>query len=69
MGSAQVHGALWGQAPEDWAYIIEKQHSPLFEAMLNVADVGQGTHLLDAGCGEGRRECAGSRTRRTSQRA
>ena len=53
MGTAKVQGDLWGAAPEGWATIQERQHQPLFEAMLDAAKVGEGSHVLDAGCGGG----------------
>jgi SAM-dependent methyltransferase len=53
MGSSKIQGELWGKAPQDWTKVQEPMHTPLFEAMLNVMNVGQGTHLLDAGCGGG----------------
>lgn len=53
MGTAEVQGALWGAAPEDWAEFVEPQSTPLFEAVLDAAGVNAGTRLLDAGCGSG----------------
>lgn len=53
MDSAKKQGDLWGQVPSDWALLQEPQHNPLFEAMLNAANVGQDTLVLDAGCGGG----------------
>ena len=53
MGTAQVQGALWGAAAEDWAQIVEPMSAPLFEAVLDAVGVGDGTRLLDAGCGSG----------------
>jgi SAM-dependent methyltransferase len=53
MGTAEVQGELWGQAPQDWALIQEPMHRPLWEAMLDEALVGSGTRILDAGCGGG----------------
>lgn len=53
MGSAKKQGDLWGQAPSDWALLQEPQHSPLFEAMLDAANVDKDSHILDAGCGGG----------------
>lgn len=53
MGSAQKQGELWGQAASDWATLQETQHIPLFEAMLNAANVSKGTRFFDAGCGGG----------------
>ena len=53
MGTVKIQGELWGAAPEGWATIQEHLHQPLFEAMLEAAQVGQGSHVLDAGCGSG----------------
>ena len=53
MGSAQKQGELWGQAASDWASLQETKHIPLFEAMLNAANVSEGTRFFDAGCGSG----------------
>lgn len=53
MGSAATQGDLWGQAPSDWTFFQEPKHNPLFEAMLNAANVGVGTRIFDAGCGGG----------------
>lgn len=53
VGSASKQGELWGRAAGDWASLQEAQHAPLFEAMLDVAGVGEGTRFLDAGCGSG----------------
>jgi SAM-dependent methyltransferase len=51
MNSAKVQGDLWGQAPSDWAHFQEPKCNPLFEAMLDAANVGKATRFLDAGCG------------------
>jgi ubiquinone/menaquinone biosynthesis C-methylase UbiE len=53
VGSSKIQGELWGKAPQDWTKLQEPMHTPLFEAMLNATNVGQGTRLLDAGCGGG----------------
>lgn len=53
MGSAQIQGPLWSQAPRDWAYLQEPKHTPLWIAMLDAVEVGEGTRFLDAGCGGG----------------
>ncbi len=53
MGSAQVQGELWGSAARDWVEFQEPTATPLWEAMLNAAQVGPGTRFLDAGCGSG----------------
>jgi SAM-dependent methyltransferase len=52
-GSAMVQGQLWGRAAHDWAELQEPTALPLWEAMLDAAAVGPGTHMLDAGCGAG----------------
>lgn len=52
-GSAMVQGRLWGRAAHDWAELQEPTALPLWEAMLDAATVGPGTHVLDAGCGAG----------------
>jgi SAM-dependent methyltransferase len=48
-----VQGQLWGRAAHDWAELQEPTALPLWEAMLDAAAVGPGTHVLDAGCGAG----------------
>ena len=53
MGSAQMQGALWGAAAQDWADLGEPVQVPFFEAALDAVGVTQGTQLLDAGCGAG----------------
>jgi SAM-dependent methyltransferase len=53
MGSSKIQGELWGAAARDWAEIQEPLHIPVWQAMLDAAKVGQGTLLLDAGCGGG----------------
>ena len=53
MESATIQGDLWGQAPHDWATLLEPMHRPLWEAMLDVALVTSGRRILDVGCGAG----------------
>lgn len=53
MGTASVQGPLWGARAQDWADIQEGQSAVLFEAILERAGVGDGTKLLDVGCGAG----------------
>jgi SAM-dependent methyltransferase len=53
MGSAKKQGELWGQSTSDWVQYMEPTALPLFEAMLNAANVTEGTRFLDAGCGGG----------------
>jgi hypothetical protein len=47
MGTAEVQGELWNQAPKGWAMIQEPMHWPLWEAMLDGALVGLGTRFLE----------------------
>ncbi len=53
MGSSEIQGELWGRAPVDWAELMEPVHKPLWEAMLDATQVGEGTDFLDVGCGGG----------------
>lgn len=53
MGSSKKQGELWGKAPLGWVEIQEPMHAPLWEAMINAAEVESGTRFLDAGCGGG----------------
>lgn len=53
MGSAQIQNKLWSQAPKDWSELQEPLHAPLWEVMLPATGIGNGTKLLDAGCGGG----------------
>lgn len=53
MGTAEVQGDLWNSAAADWAALQEPGHTPLFRAMLDAAQVGAGTRVLDIGCGGG----------------
>jgi SAM-dependent methyltransferase len=53
MGTAEIQGQLWGQAPDDWAMMAEPWGRPLWEAMLRETPIGPGTRFLDAGCGTG----------------
>ncbi|MEM6431172.1 MAG: methyltransferase domain-containing protein [Deinococcota bacterium] len=53
MATAQTQGELWSKAVQDWAELQEQGHVPLLKAMLNATNVGQGTCLLDVGCGAG----------------
>ena len=53
MGSSTVQGKLWGAAARDWAELQEPLHLPVWEAMLDAAQVQDGTSFFDAGCGGG----------------
>ena len=51
--SATLQGHLWGGAADAWAELQEPLSAPLWQAMLDAAEVGPGMRLLDAGCGAG----------------
>lgn len=51
--TADTNGALWGQCARDWADIQEGQFAAGYHAALDAAGVGQGTRMMDAGCGAG----------------
>ncbi len=51
--AAEVQRRLWGTDPRAWADLAEAHNRPLFEAVLDAAGVGQGTRVLDVGCGSG----------------
>jgi SAM-dependent methyltransferase len=53
MGSASVQGPLWGAAARDWSRLVEPAATPVYEAVFDTIGVGDGTALLDAGCGSG----------------
>lgn len=51
MGTATIEGELWGAKARVWADQCEHVTKPLWEAMLDAAEVTQGTRFLDLGCG------------------
>jgi len=53
MGTAERNAALWGARPRDWAEVQEGQVRPLYDAVLDELRIGDGTRLLDVGCGAG----------------
>src|SRR5580765_5604421 len=53
MGSAEKQGPLWGAAAQDWAEVAEPGQIPFYEAAFEAIGVGNGTTLLDVGCGAG----------------
>ena len=52
-GSAAVQGELWGARARDWAEVQEPAQRELYPPVFDAAGVGEGTSLLDAGCGSG----------------
>jgi SAM-dependent methyltransferase len=53
VSAAAVQRRLWGRDPQAWADLAEAHNRPLFEAVLDAAQVGAGTRVLDVGCGSG----------------
>lgn len=53
MGSANIQGALWGAAAEDWATYQEFSFLPLWRDALQAVHAQPGMKILDAGCGAG----------------
>jgi SAM-dependent methyltransferase len=51
-GSSATQGQLWGAKARDWTTLEPKQIA-LYESALENIDVGEGTRLLDVGCGTG----------------
>src|SRR4051794_19304536 len=43
----------WGARAFDWADVQEKTMRPLYDAVLELLDLGPDTMLLDVGCGAG----------------
>ena len=52
-GSAAVQGELWGSRARDWAEVQEPAQRELYPPVFDAAGVGEGTSLLDVGCGSG----------------
>jgi SAM-dependent methyltransferase len=53
MGSANIQGALWGAAAQDWTTYQEPAFLPLWEDALQAVNARKGMKILDAGCGAG----------------
>ena len=53
MGTARSQGPLWGTRARDWAEVQEGFTVPLYEAILDQTGAGDGTSVLDIGCGSG----------------
>ena len=51
--SALQQQALWGTDARGWAEVAEPLNVPLFDAILDATQVGEGTRVLDIGCGSG----------------
>jgi SAM-dependent methyltransferase len=53
MGSSNAQAELWAPGARDWADYNEPTCTPFYEAVLDATGVGEGTNLLDVGCGGG----------------
>jgi SAM-dependent methyltransferase len=53
-GTAELQGRLWSVNAADWAELQEPCVEPAYVAALDALGVGEGTRLLDVGCGAGR---------------
>lgn len=56
-GTAEIQGDLWGERARDWAEVLEGWNGwgvPLYRHILDRVPVGNGTRVLDLGCGAGR---------------
>jgi SAM-dependent methyltransferase len=53
MGTATIQGQTWGTRARDWSEVQERVAIPLYEAVLRKTGIGQGTSVLDIGCGAG----------------
>jgi len=51
--SALAQQELWGTDPQGWAEVAEPLNRALFVSILDATAVGDGTRVLDAGCGSG----------------
>lgn len=53
VGTAEAQGRLWSINAASWAELQEPYVEPAFRAGLDAVGVGEGTRLLDIGCGAG----------------
>jgi SAM-dependent methyltransferase len=51
--TAGVQGRLWSARARDWADVQEPVQGSMYAPVLEAAGVGEGTRLLDVGCGSG----------------
>jgi SAM-dependent methyltransferase len=51
--SAQRQARLWTDGASEWAEMAERVEPVFWDQVLEIAGVGAGTKLLDAGCGSG----------------
>jgi ubiquinone/menaquinone biosynthesis C-methylase UbiE len=53
MTPRQTFGDMWGRGARDWADLMEPHYYSLYEMVHDRLGVGDGTRLLDVGCGPG----------------
>jgi SAM-dependent methyltransferase len=53
VGTAELQGRLWSVNAASWAELHEQYTEPAYVAGLDALGVGDGTRLLDIGCGAG----------------
>jgi SAM-dependent methyltransferase len=53
LGTADLQGRLWSVNAANWAELHEQYVEPAYIAALDALGVGEGTRLLDIGCGGG----------------
>ncbi len=53
MTTGEAFGAQWSGGARDWARFMEPHYAPLYETIYDRLGVGDGTRLLDVGCGPG----------------
>jgi SAM-dependent methyltransferase len=51
--SAAIHGPCWGARAGDWAELAAGMSAPAWEVVAEATGVGEGTGVLDVGCGSG----------------
>jgi SAM-dependent methyltransferase len=52
-GTGEAQGRLWSVNAGDWAELQEQYMAPAYFAGLDALGVGEGTRMLDVGCGAG----------------
>jgi SAM-dependent methyltransferase len=52
VSSAELQGVLWGARPQAWA-AQEALSAPVYEEGIRLAGIGEGSRVLDVGCGAG----------------
>ena len=57
-GNQQEQADQWGPGARDWADYNEPTCTPFYQAVLDATGVGEGTNLLDVGCGADSRSCS-----------